>query len=218
MIWRESRLSQSGADGPAQSRRARRRVLGGAVALLATGLAPAAFAHGSAGPVTPPIAASAEPLTTARGVRTTLARLLNGAPTALQFMFTGCSDICPIQGAMFAELQRRLARDGPADARLLSISIDALGDGPAQLAQWLKKHSAAPGWDAAVPAPDGVERLLRLLNGPGGSPLPENAAGGFATHGAQVFLFDRRARLVWRTTELPEPEAVLDWFRQPGRG
>jgi protein SCO1/2 len=115
-------------------------------------------------------------------------------------MFTGCSTVCPIQGALFAALQADLRAERDPAARLLSLSIDPLADDPAALGAWLRRFGAGPAWSAAAPAPAALEPMLSLFRG-------GVAAGD--RHTGQVYVFDRQARLVWRTSELPPAAEVL---------
>ena len=182
----------------------RRRLLVAAPALVLPWLGTDARAHGSFGPVEPALAAPALSLQGDDGRRVELGALLAGQVTAVQLMFTGCSATCPIQGAMFAEVQQRLAHDD-ARLRLLSISIDPLGDDAKALRGWLEKFGAsAPRWSAALPQLRDVDRLLDFLRG---------RAPGVDRHTAQAFVFDRRARLVYRTEDMPSPPELTRLMR-----
>ena len=179
----------------------RRRVLTTAVALgVSPWLPAAAQAHGSFGPVEPTVAAPVLALQTTQGARVELAALLRGHVTAVQLMFTGCSATCPIQGALFAEAQQRLARED-ARLRLLSISIDPLGDDLVAMRAWLAKFGAdAARWSAALPRVQDVDRLLDTLRG---------RAIGVDRHTAQAFVFDRQARLVYRSEDMAAPAELV---------
>jgi protein SCO1 len=184
----------------------RRRLLGGCAAsgLLSVGAKESA-AHGSFGPVQPATPAPALPLLDTQGTPTRLGALLQGRVTAVQLMFTGCSATCPIQGAMFSEVQQRLARED-GSLRLLSLSIDPLGDDPKALRDWLHKFSAvSPRWSAALPRGQDVDRLLDFLRG---------RATGTDRHTAQAFVFDRQARLVYRTEDMPNPVALVELMQR----
>ena len=173
----------------------RQCLVAGAGALMAGGATRRALAHASFGPVTPPAAAPSLTLTSAEGGKpTSLHSLLKGHVTAVQLMFTGCSATCPIQGAIFADAQTRLATAGP-ELRLLSISIDPLADSPQALKLWLGRFNAQPArWAAAVPRMQDVDALIDFLRG---------RASGVDKHTAQAFLFDRQARLAFRTADMP---------------
>lgn len=150
------------------------------------------------GPVNPPQPAPALSMLRDDGTRGDLPSLLRGRVTAVQLMFTGCSSICPLQGALFAEVARRL----PApDARLLSLSIDPLADDAAALRTWLDRFGAPPAWRGAAPRLQDVDRLLEFMRG---------RSTGPDRHKGQVSLFDRQGRLVLRTPDLPPAGYVAD--------
>lgn len=172
-----------------------------------------AWAHDSVGPIRPAGSPPPVRVITHDGARAALPDLLRAPVTAVQTMFTGCSAVCPIQGALFAQLQDALdalAPGAPAAAmRLLSISIDPLSDDPAALRRWLATFDAGPRWSAAAPAPAELDRLLAFLKG--------RAAGG-EPHSTQVAMFDGRGRFVWRTGELPAPAALIRLADEIARG
>ncbi len=214
---------------------ARRRLLGGAarsLMLAASGLgmtmpgpmtaasgvlalaaASAADAHDSVGPVVPASSAPTVTMITDGGHRAPLPALLQQPVTAVQLMFTGCSAVCPIQGALFAQLQGELDALPPsssaASTRLLSISIDPLSDDPAALRGWLARFGAGERWSAAAPDPAELNRLLAFLKGRIAANEP---------HTSQVALFDRRGRFVWRTGELPTANTVVRLAEGIARG
>lgn len=136
----------------------------------------------------------------------TLPAQLRGGFTVVQLMFTGCSAICPMQGALFASLQGLLAAQADArDVRLLSLSIDPLGDDPKALSAWLKRFGADARWSAAAPLPQDLDRMLDGL-GQRGTTTGDR-------HTGQLSLFDRDGRLAWRTSELPPAREVSDALR-----
>lgn len=187
-------------------RQARRCFLGTAAALVVVPWSASdALAHGSFGPVQPALAAPALSLRDIDGQRVALAALLTGRVTALQLMFTGCSATCPIQGAMFADVQQRLGHDDPR-LRLLSVSIDPLGDDPKALRAWLAKFGAQTSrWSAALPQLKEVDTVLDFMRG---------RAPGLDRHTAQAFVFDRQARLVYRTEDMPNPPEIVRLLKQ----
>ncbi len=158
-----------------------------------------AAAHASFGPVQPEQPAPRLQVTGMDGKTFDLAGALKGQVTALQLIYTGCSATCPIQGAVFAQTQALLAHAG-GDIRLLSVSIDPLGDDVKGLRAWLGRHGAQPQrWTAALPSMQQVDPLLDFLRG---------RAVGPDRHTAQAFIFDRRARLVHRTEDMPAPQSL----------
>ena len=185
----------------------RRLVLGLAGAAALTGhpvlLRAQTSGHAQLGPVEPRQATPQLPLALHDGRATRLEHLLRGKFTALQLIFTGCSSICPIQGAIFAALQQRLAQAPVPGAQLLSISIDPLGDDAKALAAWRQRFNAGPQWLAAVPPLALAERLPDFL---ASRPAPGKAA---ERHTPQVYLFDAQGRLAYRLAEMASAQAIV---------
>lgn len=170
-----------------------------------------ASAHADMGPVKPPVPAPDIGLLDHLGESRALRARMLGKFTALQTIFTGCSSVCPIQGAVFAEVQRQMAAaQWRQPVQLMSVSIDALGDTPAALRQWLTRVQAAPqAWVAAVPPKvSEVDTLQRSL---AGSTAP--AISDLNNHRENVYFFDAEARLRWRSSPLPSVEEVMDVLR-----
>lgn len=142
---------------------------------------------------------------------TDLGTLTKGRFTAMHLMFTGCSALCPIQGALFAQLQQLLHQRRMA-VQLLSVSIDPLGDGPTQLTRWLHRFDARPGWLAVAPQVADVQSLVQVLVG--GADSPRETAD---VHSAQVFVADRSGSLCYRSPDMPAAETLADTLVQLAR-
>lgn len=125
------------------------------------------------------------------GRKIPLSQALIGKISAVQLMFTGCSSTCPVQGALFAAVASQLRSK---DVQLLSISIDALGDSPAMVAAWQARFGRHPAWNTAVADLNDVDRLADFMKGAAAKP---------GTHTAQVFIFDGKAQLAFRTVDSP---------------
>lgn len=117
-------------------------------------------------------------------------------------MFAGCSTVCPIQGVIFAEVARKVHKRG---VRLLSLTVDPLGDSPQALHGWLDRFGRQPNWTAAAPRVQDVDLLAEFLRG---------APAAAGSHSTQVFLLDRRAQLAFRTVELPSVEHLVGLLEQ----
>lgn len=166
-------------------------------------LGPAA-AHEAPGPLLPPLPLPALPLLLDDGSSTDLRSLLLGRVTAVQFVLTQCSAICPLLGALFMQTQTKLMQRPPSAVQLLSISLDPIGDSPQAMARWLQKQGVQtqPAWRGAVPRAD-QSSALETLRSLGGGPTQRDQ------HSAQVFLVDRQARLVFRSDDLPDATWLL---------
>lgn len=90
-------------------------------------------------------------------------------PVLLQFVFTSCASVCPVQAAVFSSAQARLDALGKP-YRMLSISIDPEQDSPRQLLDFATKFKAGPHWRMLTGAPADVARVLKAF----GAALPAN--------------------------------------------
>ncbi|WDD92879.1 SCO family protein [Burkholderia sp. FERM BP-3421] len=183
----------------------RRAALRTACWIALAGVGRLAAAHNQAGTVSPPRGAPEMKLVTHTARQTTLRALLTGKATALQLMFTGCSATCPIQGALFAQVQAALPRAGRLPLQLVSASIDPFGDTPRAMQGWLAKFGAESAWTGMIPEAGRVDAWLDFLNG---------RAVGSDRHTGQVFFFDEQARLVLRTADFPKSDEVARLLAQ----
>jgi protein SCO1/2 len=157
-------------------------------------------AHGGIGMLRPPLTLpSGSTVIRSDGVRMPLQSILQGKTTAMQLMFTGCSETCPLQGALFADVQERLPALPAKNIQLLSLSIDPMDDAKA-LSSWLQRFGARNSWLAAVPTDRDIAALNAVLQQ--GTPLVKN-------HSSQVYFIDPQGRLVWRSEDLAPVEVVI---------
>jgi protein SCO1 len=132
---------------------------------------------------------------------------VQGQVTAVQLMFTGCSSTCPPQGLLFALLSDAVSA---LPVRLLSLSIDTLGDTPERLRAWQQRfgEQARPAWQLALPRAGEIDTLTATLRGKAAQP---------GTHTSQVFVLDAQGRLAWRSGDLPPVSLVADLMRTLSR-
>ena len=71
--------------------------------------------------------------------------LNDGRPVVLNFIYTSCTEICPLVSHTLAQLQDRLGTDRDR-VHLVSISIDPEEDTPGRLAVYARKYGAGPEW------------------------------------------------------------------------
>lgn len=65
---------------------------------------------------------------------------------AINFIFTHCSDSCPLETANLHKVEKLLGDRFGKDVFFYSISIDGQSDTPADLKAYAKKFNAGPGW------------------------------------------------------------------------
>ena len=85
--------------------------------------------------------------------------LIQGRVTAVNFIFTSCTTVCPLMGVRFAQLQPLL----PKNVSLVSVSIDPVNDTPQRLAAWSHRVGAKPEWTLVTGAKPDIDTLLRSL-------------------------------------------------------
>jgi protein SCO1/2 len=135
-----------------------------------------------------------------------LADLLEADMVAISFMFTGCSTVCPPQTALLRAAWQQLQSDSQApelrNLRVISITVDPYGDGPAQLLAYAERFK--------LPADDWV-----LLTGEADAVLGVLSAFGISMsrvndHPAMLWLADTRRNRWTRTSSLNPPHAIVE--------
>lgn len=101
--------------------------------------------------------------------------LIDGRTVVINFMFTGCQTVCPPQTALLREALRRLSERGSTRGLLvLSLTVDPLADGPAQLRAFGQRYQLpiglANGWVLLTGSPADVARLLAAFDVQTGAP------------------------------------------------
>jgi len=69
----------------------------------------------------------------------------DGRPVILDFIYTSCTDICPMTSLVLSQVQKKLAKD-IGKVHLVSISIDPEYDTPERLTAYARRYSASPQW------------------------------------------------------------------------
>jgi protein SCO1 len=97
------------------------------------------------------------------------ADLVRGRTVFINFIFTGCTTVCPPQTAILRDVRRRLnaSTGGAKNVLLISVSVDPLNDTPIQLTRFAKKFDLAPnlsnGWVLVTGNRADMTRLLTGL-------------------------------------------------------
>ena len=129
-------------------------------------------------------------LESSRGPRVALADL-RGKVLAVTFVFTTCTDSCPILTAKLAEIGRALGSDFGPRIAFVAISVDPLNDTPARLRDYAAAHRAdAPGWYFLTGAPGEIDVVLR-----GYGAYAKKTGSGSVDHLFLTSLVDRAGRL-----------------------
>ncbi|MFV3406422.1 SCO family protein [Pseudomonas sp. NY15463] len=89
--------------------------------------------------------------------------LIKDKVVAINFIFTGCGDSCPVETARLRQVQKLLGDRVGKDIFIYSISIDPYNDTPATLKRYAQKFAIAPGWTLLTGAAADIEQLRRSL-------------------------------------------------------
>ena len=127
----------------------RRTFVAGSIALATTGLLPA-FPLNAADPRAARLPARLFEMTLTEARTRKRMKLLRDAMgdrvVALNFMFTGCSSVCPMQSLLLSRTQKLMGPMMGRDVVFLSISLSPISDTPQKLTAFAKAHDAGPGW------------------------------------------------------------------------
>jgi protein SCO1/2 len=89
--------------------------------------------------------------------------LATDKPLILEFIFTGCTTVCPVMMVKFANLQRRLEPD-TEQVLMVSISIDPENDTPEVLTRYREQYQARPGWDFLTGSVADISKVMAAFN------------------------------------------------------
>jgi protein SCO1/2 len=91
--------------------------------------------------------------------------VLEGKVAVVNFVYTHCTAVCPMQGSRFRGMQTLLGDRLERDVRLVSISLDPENDTPSALKAWGRSFGARPGWLLLTGEPQHVRSLVQALLG-----------------------------------------------------
>jgi protein SCO1/2 len=127
---------------------------------------------------------------------------LSGRVTLLDFIYTHCTDACPLMSATFQEAQRKLADDKSLGSKimLVSLSVDPQHDTQPVLAEYGQQFKADPNswkmltgdWDAVYDVVTGFKVATRPPRPAADAPVPD---GTELTHTTAVVLIDPKLQV-----------------------
>ena len=89
--------------------------------------------------------------------------LIKGKKVIINFIFTSCTDICPLTTARMAQLQEKLGDMVGRDVEMYSITIDPEHDGPKELKRYADAFHVGPGWRFLTGKPEDVQLIRDKL-------------------------------------------------------
>lgn len=123
---------------------------------------------------------------------------LRGRVALVSFIYTSCTDVCPMISASMQRTQERLKAEGllGTKAVLLSITVDPVRDTPPVLAAYADRFAADPAnWRFLTGNPEVVRRLVHDGFKQGVEEHPGAAAGREIVHGGRIVLVDSRGQV-----------------------
>jgi len=120
---------------------------------------------------------------------------LRGKVWVADFMYTSCTDTCPLQTAMMAKLQEEFA--GKPNLQLVSFSVDPERDTPEALTAYAARYRAdAKRWYFLTGQRDRILRLVQEGFHLAVAALPDgNEPSGTIPHSPRFVLIDKQARI-----------------------
>jgi protein SCO1 len=89
--------------------------------------------------------------------------LLKDKTVLISFMYTSCTDRCPLTTMNLVQAQRLLGARVGRDLFLYSISVDPGHDTPAVLRDYTRQHGVGPGWLFLTGTPEDIRVLRRTF-------------------------------------------------------
>jgi cytochrome oxidase Cu insertion factor (SCO1/SenC/PrrC family) len=89
--------------------------------------------------------------------------LIKGKVVVINFLYTSCPDVCPLETARLREVQELLGDRVGRDVFMYSISIDPERDTPEVLKRYAERFEVGPGWLFLTGNKDDITQLRRKL-------------------------------------------------------
>jgi len=85
--------------------------------------------------------------------------LVHGKTVVINFMYTHCTDVCPLMTARLVQVQKKLGKSVGRDVFMYSISLDPKNDTPEAMKKHAKAFHVGPGWMFLTGDPAEIGRL-----------------------------------------------------------
>lgn len=88
---------------------------------------------------------------------------IKGKIVVISFIFTSCTDICPLTTARMSQVEDRLGSRMGHDVHFLSLTVDPENDTPAKLKSFSDAFGAGPGWQFLTAKPEDMRKINAAL-------------------------------------------------------
>ena len=123
----------------------------------------------------------------------------------INFIYTTCTTVCPVQSALLADLQQRLGDGVGREVSLISVTVDPVRDTPLRLKTYSAQYQAGPGWSFLGGSKQAVDEVLTAF----GVYTPN-----FADHPAVVLVGDPRSGEWTRFFGFPGSDQIMARVKQ----
>jgi protein SCO1/2 len=89
--------------------------------------------------------------------------ILRGKVVAINFVYTTCTDLCPLDTAKMRQVHELLAGRVGRDIFFYSVSVNPERDSPAELRRFMRTYDVGPGWSFLTGSRADVDLLQRKL-------------------------------------------------------
>jgi cytochrome oxidase Cu insertion factor (SCO1/SenC/PrrC family) len=89
--------------------------------------------------------------------------MLQGKVVLISFIYTNCTEICPILMPNLVRIQELLGNRSVRDVSLISISVDPEDDTPEELKEYGEKYGAKPGWTFLTGKKENIDWVVYKL-------------------------------------------------------
>lgn len=128
--------------------------------------------------------------------------VIRGKVVAINFVYTTCTDLCPLDTAQLRRLQQLLGDRLGRDIFMYSISIN--GDSPEALRRFMRTYDVGPNWSFLTASREDVARLQRLLG------LRVIDPNDLRSHSASIVLGNERTAQWIRRSAYENPQNMAE--------
>lgn len=89
--------------------------------------------------------------------------LIKGKIVVISFIYTSCTDFCPLTTARMSQVEEKLGDLVGRDIFFYSITVDPENDTPEKLKEYAEAFSAGPGWRFMTGKPKDIRSILAKL-------------------------------------------------------
>lgn len=130
--------------------------------------------------------------------------VIHGKVVSINFVYTTCTDICPLDTAQLRRVQQILGDRIGRDIHMYTISLNPQRDTPEQMRQFMRTYDVGPGWTFLTGAAEDVQLLQQRL---GLRPVDESNLGD---HDTSIIVGNEATGQWIKRSAFESPQLVAD--------